>query len=132
MRNTLWRFCKLAWVALPVLALMTDALAGDKRRFSAIKVIEATYGGNCAGVPKGNATQTLAAACDNQRLCNFRIYYRELGSDPAPGCEKGFAVSYRCSGSSRLDRCLVDPEAGAGGEEEQPNNFCLLHCPQNR
>ena len=121
-------------LALASLLVADDARAADsKRRFSTISVVEATYGGgNCPSVSKGNVTQALAAACNNQKLCNFRIHYREVGEDPAPGCDKAFAVSYRCSGGSRFDRCSVEAEAGAGGEAGLPNNFCLLHCPQNR
>jgi hypothetical protein len=48
---------------LSSLLVAEDARAGEgKRRFSAINVVEATYGSNCQGVSKGNVTQALATA----------------------------------------------------------------------
>jgi hypothetical protein len=102
--------------------------AAPKKRTNIIKVLEATYGGNCSGVEKGNATQFVAAACVDNDLCNYRVYYKQLGGDPAPECQKDFKVTYTCGRSTKPSSCEVPPEAGKGGEEGHPNQFCLLHC----
>src|SRR5262245_66062544 len=73
--------------------------AEDKKPRNAIKVLEATYGGNCAGVAKGNVTQFIASACDGTDLCNYRVYYKNMGGDPAAGCKKAFRVTYVCGRS---------------------------------
>jgi hypothetical protein len=102
--------------------------AGPKKKTNIIKVLEATYGGNCAGVEKGNATQFVAAACAENDLCNYRVYYKKLGGDPAPECQKDFKVTYTCGRSTKPATCELPAEAGMGGEEGHPNQFCLLHC----
>jgi hypothetical protein len=102
--------------------------AAENKRGNAIKILEATYGGNCQGVAKGNATQFVASACDSKDLCNYRVYYKNLGGDPAEACEKNFAVSYTCGKNTKPDACTLPAEAGKGGEEGHANNFCLLHC----
>jgi hypothetical protein len=107
---------------------VTDDVSARENRRSAIKVLEATYGGNCQGVTKGNVTQFVASACDSKDLCNYRVYYKNLGGDPAEGCEKNFAVSYACGRNAKPDACMLQPEAGKGGEDGQANHFCLLHC----
>ncbi len=105
-----------------------DVGAAENKRSNAIEVLEATYGGNCQGVTKGNVTQFVASACDSKDLCNYRVYYKNLGGDPAEGCEKNFAVSYRCGKNTKPDACTLPAEAGKGGEEGHANHFCLLHC----
>ena len=105
-----------------------DVGAAENKRSNVIKILEATYGGNCEGVTKGNVTQFVASACDSKDLCNYRVYYKQLGGDPAEGCEKSFAVSYTCGRNAKRNACTLPPEAGKGGEEGQANHFCLLHC----
>ena len=102
--------------------------AGPKKRTNIIKVLEATYGGNCPGVEKGNATQFVAAACAEDDLCNYRVYYKQLGGDPAPDCQKDFKVTYTCGRSAKPNKCELPAESGKGGENGEPNQFCLLHC----
>jgi hypothetical protein len=119
------------WVALALLcgSSATDELAAaEKKRANTIKVVEATYGGNCDGVTKGNVTSFVASACANTDLCNYRVYYKSMGGDPAPACEKDFKVTYTCGRSSKSETCTLAAEAGKGGEDGQPNHFCLLHC----
>jgi hypothetical protein len=48
--------------------------AEEKKPANAIRVLEATYGGNCTGVAKGNVTKFIASACDGTDLCNYRVY----------------------------------------------------------
>jgi hypothetical protein len=117
-----------ALIAALLGGLLEQAGAGERKYTNVIKIIEATYGGNCEGVAKGNATQFLASACDNSRLCNYRVYYRQLGGDPAAGCEKDFRVLYTCGRTAKPNTCEVAAEAGMGGEDGYPNQFCLLHC----
>jgi hypothetical protein len=109
-------------------AATADAGAAENKRSNIIKILEATYGGNCEGVTKGNVTPFVASACDSKDLCNYRVYYKQLGGDPAEGCEKSFDVSYTCGRNTKRNACTLPPEAGKGGEEGQANHFCLLHC----
>src|SRR5262245_35678378 len=102
--------------------------AEDKKPASAIRVVEATYGGNCTGVTKGNVTKFIASACDGTDLCNYRVYYKNMGGDPAAECKKAFRVTYVCGKSSKPETCALEAEAGKGGEDGQSNHFCLLHC----
>ena len=121
----------VGWVLMTILvagAATADAGAAENKRSNNIKILEATYGGNCKGVTKGNVTRFVASECDNQDLCNYRVYYKQLGGDPAEGCEKSFAVSYTCGRNTKRNACTLPPEAGKGGEEGQANHFCLLHC----
>src|SRR5262245_41642610 len=103
--------------------------AEDKKPRNAIKVLEATYGGNCAGIAKGNVTQFIASACDGTDLCNYRVYYKNMGGDPAAGCKKAFRVTFVCGKNTKNpETCALEAEAGKGGEDGEINNFCLLHC----
>ena len=105
-----------------------NAAAMEKKPARAIKVLEATYGGNCAGIAKGNVTEFVGSKCNDSSLCNYRVYYKSMGGDPAAGCEKDFSVTYSCGRKSKRDTCTLGAEAGMGGEEGHPNRFCLLHC----
>src|ERR1700745_184804 len=69
-----------------------------QNRTPGIHVIEAAYGGSCKDykVPPprenkfapGNATSTVASACDGKlEKCDFTVKVDQLG-DPAPGCGK--------------------------------------------
>jgi hypothetical protein len=105
-----------------------QAMAAEKKPANPIKVLEATYGGNCEGIAKGNVTQFVASKCNNTDLCNYRVYYKTMGGDPAAGCEKDFSVSYSCGRKTKAETCKLPAEAGMGGEDGQANHFCLLHC----
>ena len=105
-----------------------DAAAAEKKPGRAIKILEATYGGNCAGIAKGNVTEFVGTTCNDTNLCNYRVYYKSMGGDPATGCEKDFSVTYSCGRKSKRDTCALAAEAGMGGEEGHANQFCLLHC----
>src|SRR5262245_5508678 len=120
----------LGSVALMILwSPVGSASAQDKKPRNAIRVLEATYGGNCAGIAKGNVTQFTASACDDTDLCNYRVYYKNMGGDPAAGCKKTFRVTFVCGKNTRSpETCALEAEAGKGGEDGESNNFCLLHC----
>ena len=119
----------LAWAAFMILFLpMGNVTAAEKKQPNAIRILEATYGGNCEGVAKGNVTKFVAAACDGIDLCNYRVYYKNMGGDPAVGCKKAFRITYICGKNSKPETCALEAEAGKGGEDGQSNHFCLLHC----
>lgn len=126
------RLASLGIIGLAVLCISgaaVDAAAAEKKKPNrAIKVLEATYGGNCAGIAKGNVTEFVGSTCNDTNLCNYRVYYKSMGGDPASGCEKDFSVTYSCGRKSRRDTCALAAEAGMGGEEGHPNQFCLMHC----
>jgi len=109
------------------LLLAFPAGAAEQKR-AGIRIIEASYGANCAGVAKGNVTSYAAAACNDKTLCNYRIYYKDMGGDPAEGCAKAFSLSYSCGKGGKHARCNVAAEAGWGGEDGKGNEFCMLTC----
>jgi hypothetical protein len=82
--------------------------AEEKKPRNAIRVLEATYGGNCAGVAKGNVTKFIASACDGTDLCNYRVYYKDMGGDPAAGCRKTFRVIYVCGKNTKPETCALE------------------------
>lgn len=78
-----------------------------------IIVTTATYGASC-GLPDGNVTQALKAACDGKRTCVYRVNLQVLG-DPAPGCRKDFSVQWSCGGGSG-GSSYAPAEAGLGSK----------------
>jgi hypothetical protein len=123
----------LFFIASTVMAgLVAGAAGAAEQKRPGIRILEATYGGNCTGVKKGNVTSFVAAACNDKNLCNYRIYYKDMGGDPAADCAKAFSLSYTCAGSGKRERCNVAAEAGWGGEDGKANEFCLLACSAPR
>jgi hypothetical protein len=122
--------CALGLVALMILCSPVGSVtAKEKKPANAIRVLEATYGGNCEGVTKGNVTKFIASTCDGTDLCNYHVYYKKMGGDPAAGCKKAFRVTFVCGKNTKNpDTCALEAEAGKGGEDGEANNFCLLHC----
>jgi hypothetical protein len=55
-----------------------------------------------------------------------------MDGDPAASCKKAFRVTYVCGKNSKPETCALEAEAGKGGDDGEPNNFCLLHCLSNR
>jgi hypothetical protein len=102
------------------------AFAAGKKQLPTIKILEATYGGNCK-VPKGNVTRFVASQCNDKTMCNYRVYYKHLDEQPPSGCEKNFSVRYACG--RYFKNCTVEAEAGWGGDEGHPNKFCMMYCP---
>ena len=80
--------------------------------WTGIRVISATYGGNC-GAPIGNATDAIGPACGGKRACDYTVDVNKLG-DPAPRCSKSFFVKYQCGGESAVRTAAVRGEAGLG------------------
>ena len=109
-------------------SLVGSVTSEEKKPTNAIRVVEATYGGNCTGVAKGNVTRFVASICDGTDLCNYRVYYKNMGGDPAPGCKKAFRANYVCGKNRKPETCDLEAEAGMGGDDGEANLFCLLHC----
>jgi hypothetical protein len=84
----------------------------------AIRVTEATFGGNCKA-PRGNMTAILGAACNGRPACAYTIDYTKIG-DPASGCQKDYVAQYQCGGTAKS--ASVPPEAGFSG-------VIKLSCP---
>ena len=82
-----------------------------------IRIIAATYGGNC-GAPLGNVTAHPAEACDGRATCEYVIDFRVLG-DPAPGCLKDYRAEWECG----RERDRRDTSVGPGGTK------VVLRCP---
>jgi len=121
-----WAVGSVAFMIL--FSAVGSVTAEEKKPANAIRVLEATYGGNCTGVAKGNVTKFIASACDGTDLCNYRVYYKNMGGDPAAECKKAFRVTYVCGKNTRPQTCALEAEAGKGGDDGEANNFCLLHC----
>ncbi len=103
---------------------------GDHRGFGrgawgppAIRVVSATYGGNC-GAPYGNATGHLAAVCEGKTTCDYIIDSRSIG-DPAYGCPKDYVAEWQCGDNPEKLGTSVGPEAGYGKR-------IVLRCPVRR
>ena len=94
--------CALGFVALMILCSPVGSVtAEEKKPANAIRVLEATYGGNCEGVAKGNVTKFIASTCDGTDLCNYHVYYKKMGGDPAMGCKKTFRVTFICGKNTK-------------------------------
>ena len=120
--------CALGVALMIVCSSVGGATAEETKSTNAIRVVEATYGGNCMGVAKGNVTKFVASTCDGTDLCNYRVYYKNMGGDPAPGCKKAFRANYVCGKNRKPETCDLQAEAGMGGDDGEANHFCLLHC----
>jgi hypothetical protein len=77
-----------------------------------IKVLVATYGGNC-GAHVGNDTHNISLACGGESTCDYVVDYRRIG-DPVPGCAKQYSVSYRCGLKGVPRSVTLGAEAGFG------------------
>ncbi|KAF0184251.1 MAG: hypothetical protein FD163_1825 [Hyphomonadaceae bacterium] len=85
----------------------------------AIRVTEATYGGNCQGVTRGNVTSHIAQQCNGKSSCDYQVDYSVIG-DPSSGCPKDYRVAYQCGGLAK--------ETFAG-TERGINPLVRLSCP---
>jgi len=80
--------------------------------WTGIRVLSATYGGNC-GARIGNATDAIGEACGTKTTCDYTVDVNKLG-DPSRGCSKSFFVKYQCGGESAARTAAVRGEAGLG------------------
>jgi hypothetical protein len=93
---------------------------------NAITVLNATYGANCNAQLAGDLTPQVRAFCDGaDASCAYTIClcnWTQCGpgtppcvDDPAPGCAKDFAASWRCaSDSPGTARSLALPAESSG------------------
>ena len=63
-------------------------------------------------MPSGNVTSYLAAQCNGERRCDYRIDYKVIG-DPRPGRAKDYVALWRC-GNGPIQTAVAPPEAGFG------------------
>jgi hypothetical protein len=104
-------------LAAALLVLWTDAGYGaGKRQLPTIKILEATYGGNCKNVSKGNVTRFVAAECNDKSMCNYRVYYKRR-----QGANETFPFGTRAGDTSRTARSSRRP-AGAGTRAAPTNS----------
>lgn len=76
----------------------------------AIKVVSGTYGRNCSAKP-GNATATLARACDGRNSCDFAVDPDAIDGE-VPGCNnKDFAAEWKCGSSNSVYSASLPAEA---------------------
>ena len=75
-----------------------------------IRVTEATYGyHNCGG--GSSQTNNLAAACDGQSSCTYRVNHGAIG-DPSYGCPKRYHYNWCCGdGNNNCHGSYVSEEA---------------------
>lgn len=113
-----------SWVTLQALHYLDGPRASSMRIVEtggAIIVSEASYGLNCrdfATVPPqdnrvraGNATQAVAAACNQKSgTCQFAVDVERLG-DPARECSKDFHVAWRCGPGGVAKQARLSAEA---------------------
>jgi len=85
-----------------------------------IKVVAGTYGRSC-GAPAGNATASLARACDGRSACSVA-----LDATPAegatPGCDKDYAAEWKCGSGAGVYSATIPAGAGHGAS-------LTLACP---
>jgi hypothetical protein len=103
------------------MAILHYGLAPHDPDASVIHVVQATYGDNCrnyvtpAQFPNwarpGNVTAAVATACDKTKgSCLFIVDVTKLG-DPAHGCGKEFAVTWRCGSAQMIHEAYLPAEA---------------------
>ncbi len=95
-------------IAVPLVLMVNEGsiLAYDPYDvFSNIKVLSATYGGNC-GAPLGNTTAIVRKACNGLTTCDYEVKASILG-DAAPGCGKSLSVEYLCMPSAQSLRAEI-------------------------
>jgi peptidoglycan/LPS O-acetylase OafA/YrhL len=108
----------VSMAALPVVAALlclavTRLLdSGPDQVIAGIRLISATYGGNCGG-KHGNATSALVSDCSGKDRCDYSVDVAKLG-DPAGGCAKDFAVEYMCMPGNLPRQATLPGEAGLG------------------
>jgi peptidoglycan/LPS O-acetylase OafA/YrhL len=110
-----WRL-PMSIAALPVAAVvlclaMQSQLLPEKTEVNAgIRLVSATYGGNC-GAKRGNATRAVVAECNGRDRCDYIVDVAKLG-DPVSNCAKDFAVDYACMPENVPRHAAVPGEAG--------------------
>jgi hypothetical protein len=97
----------------------------DDSKYASIKIVSATYGGNC-GAKTGNATKHIALKCGGKEYCDYIINYRLLG-DPVPGCVKDYVVNWTCGIYKDIMTQKVETKKGDAGMKQK----ILITCGIN-
>lgn len=74
-----------------------------------IKVVSGTYGRACNG-KAGNATASLAKACDGKSTCDYAAEAVPLENAPA-NCLKDFAAEWKCGSGSTVYSATLPADA---------------------
>src|SRR5947208_16601823 len=126
-----------ACVPKPLLLLTAAFLAGvawpayaaGKRQLPTIKILEATYGGNCQNVPKGNVTRFVASECNDKSMCNYRIYYKNMDGDRPASCERIFPCAMPAEDFSSDARWRRRPAGAATRAIPIDSARCIANDP---
>ena len=126
------------WALVSVASLILCSPVGgvtaeEKKPLHAIRVLEATYGGNCTGLPRatspGLSLPPAMAPISAIIVCTTKIWAATLRQ----------AAKRLCASPTSAEKIRKIPrpapleaEAGKGGDDGEPNNFCLLHCLSGR
>src|SRR5262245_29591941 len=61
-------------------------------------------------------------------VCTIKIWT----ATPRKAAKRPFASFTPAGENSKPETCALEAEAGKGGDDGEPNNFCLLHCLSER
>lgn len=75
-----------------------------------LKIVSGTYGKSC-NAKAGNATQSLAKACDGKFSCDYLPEPVEIEGAPA-GCARDFAAEWKCGTGSAIYSATFPANAG--------------------
>jgi hypothetical protein len=126
-------FSTYGWRWLAVQILPPGPAGGASQDNGTITIVSASYGVNCDAAAFGDATSAVSAWCgSNSTNCTFQVCVcgdNTCGpdappciNDPAPGCAKDFAVSWRCT----LDPPGLNRTASLPAEAD--NGVVALNC----
>ena len=77
-----------------------------------LKIVAGTYGRACNGKP-GNATPSLAKACDGKSACDYAAEPVDLGAGQ-DNCAKDFVAEWKCGSGSTVYSATLPAGAGKG------------------
>jgi hypothetical protein len=86
-----------------------------------IRIVQATWGGNCR-LYDGNDTNRLIRACNNKAQCVFRVAERGEG-EAADACARDYKIVWSCGGDPRMHAVTLPPARGQSREVK-------LICPE--
>jgi len=77
---------------------------------SPLKIVSGTYGRSC-NAKAGNATQSLAKACDGKPSCDYAVEPVDIEGAPAD-CAKDFAAEWKCGSGNAVYSATLPANAG--------------------
>ncbi len=75
-----------------------------------LRIVSGTYGKSC-NAKAGNATQSLAKACDGKSSCDYAPEAVDIDGAPA-GCARDFAAEWKCGSGSAVYSATFPANAG--------------------